>query len=81
MSNTDKISEIQKKYKEIFGGKFPLDAGLTVAFGARPKKVKIDIFAFENFLIEKGMSEEESMKDFILNKYGEEAVEFIERLL
>lgn len=79
------IVKICKKWNSVFGDTIPslndfLDKRMSILYG----KPKIDLFKFDDFLRVKYKyddTREISLADFIKEKFGDEAVCFVEKLI
>lgn len=75
------LGKAAKEFYDAFGIgiKHFYDGLMTLCF----MRIKIDIIAFDEWLYKehKDYAEGKSMKDIVLEKYGEKALEILERLL
>lgn len=72
-------SKVRIDFEKAFGvsfGKF-YSGTLTVVYN----EVKIDLWVFFDFLVSKGMQDNESMEDFVIRRYGIFALETLKKLL
>jgi len=79
----DGISSLKKANAEFMRHfKIPIKGFVDLKLSAMLYKVQIDLFAFEEHLKSKGYNEDnQSLSEFVEEKYGKEAVEFVENLL
>ena len=69
---------VRREFNRLFNIDFAHYQDREMLF--QTKNITIDIFKFDQYLTEK-YHYQESLKDFILNQFGKEALEFIEKLI